>query len=76
VTPVWTIETLSLQPGREKFDCGQAEMNEWLSRYARRSDKNGQTLTRLALHPDDGRIVYYAMKSSELRGDDLQSAFA
>lgn len=73
---MWTIETLVSQPGRDTFDCGEPELNEWLRLYARQSGRSGNTLTRVALDPDDGRIVgYYAQKSYQLEGEELARAF-
>lgn len=72
---MWRIETLAEQPGRDEFDCGDIEINEWLQLYARQSDRRNQTLTRVALHPDDGRIVgYYATKAYQLEGAELRAA--
>lgn len=69
------IETLDSQPGRDEFDCGNEDLNDWLQRFARQSDRRNTTLTRVALHPDDGRIVgYYATKTYQLDGEELQSA--
>ncbi|MGX5681689.1 GNAT family N-acetyltransferase [Schumannella luteola] len=69
------IETLSSQPGREDFDCGDPEMNQWLQRYARQSDRRHETLTRVALDPHDGRIIgYYATKAYQLEGASLLEA--
>lgn len=72
----FTIESLAKQPGRDMFDCGEPDLDEWLHRYARQSDARNETLTRVALHPDDGRIVgYYALKSYHLVGAELEWAF-
>lgn len=69
------IETLGGQPGREEFDCGDDELNLWLRQYARQSDRRGVTLTRVALHPGDDRIVgYYATKAYQLEGATLREA--
>lgn len=74
---VWQIETLAKQPGRDVFDCGVQEMNDWLRLTASQSGKKGTTLTRVALHPDDKRIVgYYTQKSYQLAGEDLERAFS
>jgi GNAT superfamily N-acetyltransferase len=76
VLAVWNIETLASQTGRDTFDCGDAELNEWLQKYARQSGRAGNTLTRVALDPVDGRIVgYYAQKSYQLEGEELRRAF-
>lgn len=69
------IETLSDQPGRDVFDCGDDDLNQWLRQYARQSDRKGVTLTRVALDEDDGRIVgYYATKAYQLEGAELRRA--
>jgi hypothetical protein len=71
----YIIETLAKQPGRDLFDCGEADLNEWLRYYASQSDARGDTLTRVALEPNDGRIIgYYAQKAYQLQGDELKEA--
>lgn len=73
---VWQIETFAGQGGRDEFDSGESDLNEWLRRYASQSNKTGNTLVRVALHPDDGRIVgYYAQRTYQLDGTELKRAF-
>ena len=70
------IETLGKQSGRDEFDCGVDELNNWLRTIASQSDRRKNTLTRVALHPDDDRIVgYYATQAYRLDGENLQSAY-
>lgn len=73
---MWEIETLGTQQGRELFDCGEEDLNDWLQLYAGQQGRTGNTLTRVALDPHDGRIVgYYASQAYRLHGEDLVSAF-
>jgi predicted N-acetyltransferase YhbS len=73
---VWNIETLAGHEGRDVFDCGDEDMNRWLSTQAKQSGRSGNTLTRVLLHPEDARIVgYYATQAYRLEGDALAGAF-
>ncbi|MBW8763334.1 MAG: GNAT family N-acetyltransferase [Microbacterium sp.] len=75
---MWSIETLdSSQHDREPFDCGVADLNEWLKRQANQSGKKGSTLTRVLLKDGDSRVYgYYAQTAYSLVGEELARAFS
>jgi GNAT superfamily N-acetyltransferase len=50
--PVWHEEAITRKHNRGAFDCGDAELNDFLLRYARQSHDQGAAKTFLAV--DDG----------------------
>lgn len=44
----WTIELIAKKHRRDDFDCGDAELNEYLRRYARQNTRSGVSRTFVA----------------------------
>jgi GNAT superfamily N-acetyltransferase len=56
----WREEAISRRHDRRSFDCGSAELNEYLRRYARQNHESGGARTFVAVLPDEpARILGY-----------------
>ena len=56
----WREEAISKHHERKQFDCGEADLNEYLRRYARQNHESGGAKTFVALPPSDPvRILGY-----------------
>jgi len=51
--PPWREEALAKHHDRRAFDCGDAELNEYLRRYARQNHESGGAKTFLAMAEKD-----------------------
>lgn len=61
---------------RARFDCGVAELNDWLRTQASQQQRKDNAVTFVALHPDDGRVVgYYSSLNYRLDLEEAASAF-
>ncbi len=59
---------------RDKFDCGNDELNDWLRTRAGQQERRHNTRTFLAIR--DGRIIaYYASTTYQLDIDEAAAAF-
>ncbi|HEY9701824.1 MAG TPA: GNAT family N-acetyltransferase [Allocoleopsis sp.] len=58
---------------RDKFDCGIAELNEYLKKYAKQNDKKGIAKTWVAISDNNNGDVlgYYSISMAELKQDSL-----
>lgn len=56
--PAWHEEAIGKQHDRKSFDCGNAELNEFLWKYARQSHERGGAKTFVAVDDVDATIVY------------------
>jgi GNAT superfamily N-acetyltransferase len=54
---LWHEEPIGKARDRQAFDCGEAALNEFLHRYARKSHELGGAKTLLALAWRDGRTI-------------------
>ena len=55
--PLWHEEPISKRHNREAFDCGDAALNDFLRRHARRAHDRGGAKTFLAVRDDDPSLV-------------------
>ena len=56
----WREEAISRRHDRKSFDCGSAELNEYLRRYARQNHESGGAKTFVAVLPHEpARILSY-----------------
>ncbi len=53
----WREEPIAKRHDREAFDCGEAALNEFLHRYARKSHELGGAKTFLAIDDADAKTV-------------------
>lgn len=56
--PPWREEAITKQHDRQNFDCGDALLNDFLYRHARRSHERGGAKTFLALDAADARTIF------------------
>jgi GNAT superfamily N-acetyltransferase len=61
--PAWHEEPIGRQHDRESFDCGEAPLNEFLSRHARKSHELGGAKTFLAIDNCNNTAIlgYYSL---------------
>ena len=66
--PDWREAPISKSHDREAFDCGDAELNEFLRRHARQSHERGGAKTFVATPVDDGRRVlgFYSLSPASV----------
>ncbi len=59
----WREEPIARHHDREGFDCGSAELNEYLVRYARQNHETGGAKTFVAVPPGEPKRVlgYYTI---------------
>jgi len=66
--PGWHEEPVAKKHGRKDFDCGDADLNDFLYRYARQSHDLGAAKTILAIDDADDRTVlgFYSLAPASL----------
>ncbi len=66
--PGWHEAPIAKSHDRENFDCGDQDLNEFLSRHARRSHSLGGAKTFLAIENADNKTVfgYYTVAPASL----------
>ncbi len=59
----WREEPISRRHDRRSFDCGSAELNEYLQRYARQNHESGAAKTFVAVAPAQPNVIlgYYTI---------------
>lgn len=64
----WHEEPIGKRHGREAFDCGEAALNEFLQRYARKNHEMGAAKTFLAISDADNKTVlgYYSLSTASI----------
>ncbi|MBW4536353.1 MAG: GNAT family N-acetyltransferase [Pleurocapsa minor HA4230-MV1] len=65
-TSRWDFVPIQKKHKRSEFDCGNDELNQYLSRYARQNDAKGINKAFVATQPDKPLIIdgYYTISSS------------
>jgi GNAT superfamily N-acetyltransferase len=51
--PEWREEPIGRHHDRKRFDCGSADLNTYLDRYARQNHESGGAKTFVAVAPDE-----------------------
>ncbi|MBS0641619.1 MAG: GNAT family N-acetyltransferase [Proteobacteria bacterium] len=65
--PVWHEEAITRKHDRSAFDCGDADLNEFLRRYARQSHDQGAAKTFLAINAAANAILgFYSVAPASL----------
>ena len=61
--PPWHEEAIAKNHDRQRFDCGQPELNAFLRNHARQSHERGAAKTFLAIDDGDGKTAhgYYSL---------------
>lgn len=74
--PAWHEEPIARSHRRQEFDCGDAEMNRFLQRYARQSHEQNAAKTFCAIDNNDpGRVLgFYTITPSAVDHDDVPTA--
>ena len=71
---VWVFESISRNHHREAFDCGNADLDEYLRRYARQNEALGLGRTIVAVSRDDarGRVMgYFTLRGGSVPLDQI-----
>jgi len=55
--PPWHEEPISRACDRDVFDCGDASLNAFLRRHARKNHERGGAKTFLAINDGDGKTI-------------------
>lgn len=68
IPPSWHEAPLSRTYDREAFDCGDAALNDYLRRHARKSHESGGAETFLAIDAKDDRTIlgFYSLAPASL----------
>lgn len=66
--PAWREEPISRRHDRNAFDCGDADLNDYLKRHARRNHESGGSKTFVATVAADGRTVlgFYSLSPASI----------
>lgn len=69
--PDWHEEPISRKHNRKGFDCGQADLNDFLTKYARQAHESGASKTFLAVDDADGATIYgfYTLSPAQVEFD-------
>ena len=69
--PAWHEEPIDRKHDREAFDCGEAALNDFLRRHARKSHELGGAKTFLAIADDDNKTVlgFYSLCPAAIEYD-------
>ncbi len=63
----WHEEAIARHHDRKAFDCGDAELNAFLVRYARQSHEKGGAKTFLAIDAEDGAVLgFYSLSPASV----------
>jgi len=64
----WHEEPIRKSHDRQAFDCGEAALNEFLQRYARRGHELGGAKTFLAIADSDGQTIlgFYTLSPASI----------
>jgi len=68
MAPPWHEEPIAKRHQRDVFDCGEAALNDFLRRYARKSHELGGAKTFLAIDDADGSTVlgFYSLSPASV----------
>lgn len=75
--PAWHEEPVSRKHDRKSFDCGDAELNDFLHRYARQSHDLGGARTFLSIDNADNKTIlgFYSLAPGALVYADTPQTF-
>ena len=69
---MWTIESLTKKHRRERFDCGEPSLDDWLKTKATQWSKKGLSRVFVATYRDSDRVLgYYTLSSHHIQYDTL-----
>ena len=66
--PRWHEEPVARSHNRKGFDCGQADLNEFLANYARQASESGASKTYVAVDDTDGITIlgFYSLSPAQV----------
>ncbi|NLS08008.1 GNAT family N-acetyltransferase [Rhizobium sp. P32RR-XVIII] len=69
--PDWHEEPITRKHGRKSFDCGQADLNDFLARYARQAHESGASKTYVAVDNADNTTIhgFYTLSPAQVDFD-------
>lgn len=68
----WALEPIRRDHVRDGFDCGNAELNDFLRRYARQSEDLAIARIIVAVEPEDPVVRgYYTMRTGHVEVKDM-----
>ncbi|NET38106.1 MAG: GNAT family N-acetyltransferase [Cyanothece sp. SIO1E1] len=69
----WIFQRLDRTVERDSFDCGKAELNDYLKKYARQNDEKGIAVTIVAIPKSDGLKVvgYYSVSMAQIEFETM-----
>lgn len=72
----WREEPISKVHDRGGFDCGQADLNDFLRRYARQAHESGASKTYVAVGNEDGNTIlgFYTLSPAQIDFDAVPDA--
>ena len=74
--PAWREEPIGRQHDRKRFDCGVADLNEYLRRYARQNHESGGAKTFVAVAPaEPARVLgFYSISPGAIAFSHVPAA--
>lgn len=72
----WHEEAIGKHHDRKNFDCGDAELNGFLQKYARQSHDQGGSKTFLAVSDDDNKHIlgFYSLTPTSIDPEKVPTA--
>ncbi|AYG64181.1 GNAT family N-acetyltransferase [Rhizobium jaguaris] len=69
--PDWHEEPIAKGHDRKGFDCGQADLNDFLARYARQAHESGASKTYVAVGNTDNKTIlgFYTLSPAQVDFD-------
>jgi GNAT superfamily N-acetyltransferase len=68
----WHEEPISKGHRRDAFDCGDADLNTYLQKFARQNHESGGAKTFLAVEPIEGSVLgYYSLAPAVARYEQV-----
>lgn len=66
--PDWHEEPIAKAHDRKGFDCGQADLNDFLARHARQAHESGASKTYVAVDDADNRMIlgFYTLSPAQI----------
>lgn len=66
--PNWREEPIAKHHNRKGFDCGQADLNDFLAKYARQAHESGASKTYVAVDNADNATVigFYTLSPAQI----------
>ncbi len=69
----WRIERIRKDHDRTAFDCGNADLNSFLQKFARQNDELGLARTFVAVRPGETVVLgYHTLRSGQIEVDALK----